>query len=283
MSNKPDALSRRHNHADIPNPAQVMIAAERFNGFRAETDLDIISEIKEAQQEDESLLTLLTSRKEKENLPPSIKKQYAKYAWEEELLWYEGRIVVPEDKGIRLHLLEQHHDTPIAGHHGQARTLELISRRYYWPGMKAQVNRYVESCEVCQRSKGHKHQVPLKSLPIPEQPWEEIAYDFIVKLPESSGYDSILVVVDRFSRQAHFIPCLEATNAEELAQIFIREVWKHHGLPKKTISDRGTTFNSHFLRALYKQLGVQPQFSTAYHPETDGLAEQTNQWLEGFL
>lgn len=82
---------------------------------------------------------------------------------------------------------------------------------------------------------------------------------------------------------AHFIPCLESTNAEELAEIFIREVWKHHGLPKKTISDRGSTFNSHFLRALYKKLDIEPGFSTAYHPETDGLAERTNQWLEGFL
>jgi hypothetical protein len=118
---------------------------------------------------------------------------------------------------------------------------------------------------------------------IPDRPWEEINYDFIVKLPISEGFDSILVVVDRFSRQAHFIPCHESTNAEELANIFIREVWKHHGLPKRTISDRGSTFNSHFLRALYKKLDIEPGFSTAYHPQTDGLAERTNQWLEGFL
>jgi hypothetical protein len=90
-------------------------------------------------------------------------------------------------------------------------------------------------------------------------------------------------VVDRFSRQAHFIPGFEATNAEELAEIFIKEVWKHHGLPKKTISDCGTTFNSNFLRALYQKLQIEPQFSTAYHPEIDGLAERTNQWLEGSL
>jgi hypothetical protein len=145
MSNKPDDLSRRHDHADIPNPAQVVITAKRFNGFRAETNLDIISEIREAQQEDKSLLTLLSNTKEKGNLLPSIRKQYAKYAWEEELLWYEGRIVVPEVKGIRLCLLGQHHNTPIASHQGQVRTLELISRPYYWPGMKAQVNRYMSN------------------------------------------------------------------------------------------------------------------------------------------
>ncbi|QRV73375.1 Retrotransposable element Tf2 protein [Ceratobasidium sp. AG-Ba] len=233
--------------------------------------------------DDESLTTLIASTKKKEDLPPSIRKQYDKYEWKEDLLWYEGRIVIPENKEIRLAILEMHHDNPIAGHQGQARTLELISRRYYWPAMKQQVNRFVETCEICQRSKGHKHYAPQKPLPIPQKPWEDIAYDFIVKLPESQGMDSILVVIDRFSRQAHFIPCLESTNAEGVADLFIKEVWKLHGLPKTTVSDRGPTFNSQFLKALYAKLGINPKFSTAFHPETDGITERTNQWLEGFL
>ncbi|QRV80094.1 Retrotransposable element Tf2 protein [Ceratobasidium sp. AG-Ba] len=95
--------------------------------------------------------------------------------------------------------------------------------------------------------------------------------------------DSILVVIDRFSRQVHFIPCLESTNAEGVADLFIKEVWKLHGLPKTTVSDRGPTLNSQFLKALYAKLGINPKFSTAFHPETDGITERTNQWLEGFL
>ncbi|QRW08576.1 Retrotransposable element Tf2 protein [Ceratobasidium sp. AG-Ba] len=283
MSNKPDALSRRHDHEDIPNPQQIMINAERFKGFKANIEIDIISMIRESLSDDESLTTLIESTKKKEDLPPSIRKQYDKYEWKEDLLWYEGRIVIPENKEIRLAILEMHHDNPIAGHQGQARTLELISRRYYWPAMKQQVNRFVETCETCQRSKGHKQYAPQKPLPIPQKPWEDIAYDFIVKLPESQGMDSILVVIDRFSRQAHFIPCLESTNAEGLADLFIKEVWKLHGLPKTTVSDRGPTFNSQFLKALYAKLGINPKFSTAFHPETDGITERTNQWLEGFL
>ncbi|QRV83029.1 Transposon Tf2-7 polyprotein [Ceratobasidium sp. AG-Ba] len=283
MSNKPDALSRRHDHEDIPNPQQIMINAERFKGFKANIEIDIISMIREGLSDDESLTTLIASTKKKEDLPPSIRKQYDKYEWKEDLLWYEGRIVIPENKEIRLAILEMHHDNPIAGHQGQARTLELISRRYYWPAMKQQVNRFVETCEICQRSKGHKQYAPQKPLPIPQKPWEDIAYDFIVKLPESQGMDSILVVIDRFSRQAHFIPCLESTNAEGVADLFIKEVWKLHGLPKTTVSDRGPTFNSQFLKALYAKLGINPKFSTAFHPETDGITERTNQWLEGFL
>ena len=283
LSNKPDALSRRHDHLDLPKEHQTMIAAERYIGFRAEDGIDIISAIQEAQEEDESMEVLLTSVKGKDKLPPSIRKQYERYEWKENLLWYDGKILVPDSSEIRLKLLEHHHDEPIAGHQGHARTLELLSRRYYWAGMKVMVNRFVDSCEICQRAKGHKGSVPLKNMGIPNKPWEEINYDFIVKLPLSNGFDSILVVVDRFSRQAHFIPCLESTNAEELAEIFVRDIWKHHGLPKKTISDRGSTFNSHFLKALYQKLNIDPAFSTAYHPETDGLAERTNQWLEGFL
>ncbi|QRW11768.1 Retrotransposable element Tf2 protein [Ceratobasidium sp. AG-Ba] len=283
MSNKPDALSRRHDHEDIPNPQQIMINAERFKGFKANIEIDIISMIRESLSDDESLTTLIESTKKKEDLPPSIRKQYDKYEWKEDLLWYEGRIVIPENKEIRLAILEMHHDNPIAGHQGQARTLELISRRYYWPAMKQQVNRFVETCEICQRSKGHKQYAPQKPLPIPQKPWEDIAYDFIVKLPESQGMDSILVVIDRFSWQAHFIPCLESTNAEGVADLFIKEVWKLHGLPKTTVSDRGPTFNSQFLKALYAKLGINPKFSTAFHPETDGITERTNQWLEGFL
>ncbi|QRV77124.1 Transposon Tf2-1 polyprotein [Ceratobasidium sp. AG-Ba] len=272
MSNKPDALSRRHDHEDIPNPQQIMINAERFKGFKANIEIDIISMIRESLSDDESLTTLIESTRKKEDLPPSIRKQYDKCEWKKDLLWYEGQI--PENKEIQLAILEMHHDNPIAGHQGQARTLELISRRYYWPAMKQQVSRFVETCETCQRSKGHKQYAPQKLLPIPQKPWEDIAYDFIVKLPESQGMDSILVVIDCFSRQAHFIPCLESTNAEGAADLFIKET---------TVSDRGPTFNSQFLKALYAKLGINPKFSSAFHPQTDGITERTNQWLEGFL
>ena len=206
MSNKPDALSRRSDHNDIPDPPQVMIAEDNFIGFKAEVSATIIQDIKEGQEEDESLTDLIRNVTNKDNLPPSVRKQFTRYDQKDGLLLYDGKVYVPEDKDIRLRLLQLHHDSPIAGHQGQARTLELLSRGYYWPGMKAQVNRYVDSCQTCQRSKGHKQSNPLLPLPIPKGPWEDIAYDFIVKLPISDGFDSILTVIDRFSRQAHFIP-----------------------------------------------------------------------------
>ncbi|KAF8697673.1 hypothetical protein RHS03_07742, partial [Rhizoctonia solani] len=126
MSEKPDALSRRPDHLDIPNKEQIMIDPKHFLVMKAEVTTDIISQIREAQEEDESIQTLIATVKHKEELPPSVAKQFAKYQWKEELLWYEERIFVPDSKAIRLKLLEQYHDSPIAGHQGQARTLELL-------------------------------------------------------------------------------------------------------------------------------------------------------------
>jgi hypothetical protein len=153
MSTKPDALSRRHDHAEVPEAPQVMIDAVKFIGFRAELSSGITEAIREGQTEDESIQDLIQSTRNKENLPVTVRKQFQRYSWEEGLLLYDNRIYVPEDKDVRLDLLKLHHDSPVAGHQGHARTLEFISRNYYWPGMKAQVNRYVDSCETCQRTR----------------------------------------------------------------------------------------------------------------------------------
>ena len=105
----------------------------------------------------------------------------------------------------------------------------------------------------------------------------------IVKLPLSNGFESILTFSDRLTKMAHFIPCHESMTAEQVAELFLNNVWKLHGTPRKTISDRGPTFNAHFLRAVYERLGIQPRFSSAYHPQTDGQSERNNQTLEQYL
>src|SRR5689334_15658012 len=124
------------------------------------------------------------------------------------------------------------------------------------------------------------HPIPPTNIPVAKEAWKDLAYDFIVKLPKCRGYDSILVIVNRYTKMAHFIPCKESTNAEELTEIFLKEIWHLHSLPRTTISDRGTMFNSKFLQALYKHIGVQPHFSSAFHPQTDGQSKRVNQWLE---
>lgn len=150
--------------------------------------------------------------------------------------------------------------------------------------MKADVNNFVTTCETCQRVKGQKAPVSIQPLKVPGLPFEEITYDFIVKLPVTrDGNDSILVVVDHLSKFAHFIPCKEASTAEDVANMFLQNMWRYHGLPERTISDRGSTFNSNFLKALFEKLQITPKFSTTYHPQTDGQSERVNQWLEQYL
>ena len=129
----------------------------------------------------------------------------------------------------------------------------------------------------------HKPFGLLHPLEIPDRPWLSITMDYIVKLPPSHGYDSIWVVCDRLTRYAHFIPCNETLDAPGLAWLFLDRIFRYHGLPDSIISDWGSTFVSAFWKELTTLLQVKHKASTAYHPQTDGLSERTNQTLEAFL
>ena len=157
--------------------------------------------------------------------------------------------------------------------------VELVTRNYWWPGIIKEVKRYVERCNQCQRMKNRVEMPAGKLRPnqIPERPWQHISVDFITKLPVSKGYDSILVVCDRFSKMSHFVVTTEKTIAEGLARLFRDNVWKLHGLPESVISDRGPQFVAGMTKELNKMLGIETKLSTAYHPETDGQTERTNQ------
>ncbi len=129
----------------------------------------------------------------------------------------------------------------------------------------------------------HKPFGLLHPLEIPDLPWLSITMDYIVKLPVSHGYDSIWVVCDRLTRYAHFIPCNETLDAPGLAWLFLDRIFRYHGLPDSIILDRGSTFISAFWKELTALLQVEHKASTAYHPQTDGLSERTNQTLEAYL
>ncbi|QRV91922.1 Transposon Tf2-12 polyprotein [Ceratobasidium sp. AG-Ba] len=172
-----------------------------------------------------------------------------------------------------------------AGHPGQFRTLELVNRKYYWKSLKKTVTSYVSNCKSCIRNKHSNQVLPglLNPIELPSRPWDHINYNLITGLPESEGFDAILTVVDRMSRMVHFIPTTSKATAVDVANLFVTYVWKLHGLPSKTISDRGPQFNSAFLKQLYKRLDIKPLLSTAFRPQTDGLAERLNQVVEIYL
>jgi len=116
-----------------------------------------------------------------------------------------------------------------------------------------------------------------------EKAWTHISADFITKLPLTQGYDSILVVVDRFTKIAHFIPTAERTSAERLVQLFRDNIWKLHGLPDSIISDRGPQFAAGIMKELNQMLGIDTKLLTAFHPQTDRQTKRMNQKLEQYL
>jgi hypothetical protein len=123
----------------------------------------------------------------------------------------------------------------------------------------------------------------LESLPTPDIQWDTVSVGFIVKLPESNGYNAIMVVVDSLCKRAHFLPVNTTITAVGSAQQFQDNVWKHHGLPTHILSDRGPQFTAEFTTELYRLLGIKAAKTTAYHPQADGQTEQVNQELEQYL
>ncbi|KAE8673495.1 Detected protein of unknown function [Hibiscus syriacus] len=202
------------------------------------------------------------------------------------LLYARGhRLYVPQFKGLRKELMRECHDSKWAGHPGIHRILALIAEHYYWPHMGNDVEAYVKTCLVCQQDKIEQKRPAglLQPLPIPEKPWETLSMDFIVGLPVSDGFSSIMVVVDRFSKYGTFILASKVCPAEEAARLFLKYVVKYWGVPKTIISDRDTRFTGRFWKELFKLMGSSLNFSTSVHPQTDGQTERVNALVETYL
>jgi hypothetical protein len=127
---------------------------------------------------------------------------------------------------MRLEITESKHDCKVAEHFGQKKMLELITRNFYWPKIEEWINEYVRTCDICQRMKSPQHAKfrLLQPLELSYSPWESTSVDFIVALPESEGHTQIMVVVDRFSKMAHFIALAKTATARDIAQAFLKEV-----------------------------------------------------------
>jgi hypothetical protein len=171
----------------------VLIPPELFISA-IQTDSNLNDMIRDALYDDKSVQKILKS----------LEEGVAVKGWQLDngLLHYHGRIYVPNEPEIRKAVLESRHDNPAAGHPGQWRTLELLSRHYYWAGMKRDTSKYIQACDSCIQSKP-SNQVPvglLQPIPLPMVPWLEITYDLIVGLPVSEGYNAIFTVVDRLTK-----------------------------------------------------------------------------------
>lgn len=157
-------------------------------------------------------------------------------------------------------------------HEGYQKTLFRISRDFYWQGMHKHIKEFVATCMTCQRNEV-EHLKPaglLQPLPIPQHVWSYISMDFIEGLPYSQGKNVIFVVVDRFSKYAHFVPLSHPYTAPTVAHVFFDNIFKLHGLPESIVCDRDVTFTSTFWKELFRLSGTQLCFTSAYHPQSDG-------------
>ncbi|KAJ9519236.1 hypothetical protein QJQ45_017895, partial [Haematococcus lacustris] len=198
----------------------------------------------------------------------------------------KGTVMVPNDPELREYILHEMHDAAYAGHVGITKTLERLSRVFYWDTMRADVRHYVTTCDACQRDKSStlKPGGLLNPLSIPDYRWESVSMDLIIKLPSAShGFDAICVFVDRLSKMVHFVPCKESMNAKGFARLFVDNVFKLHGLPKDVVSDRGPHFHNTFWHHVQKLLGMRGSLSSSYHPQSDGQTERYNRVLEEML
>jgi hypothetical protein len=203
--------------------------------------------------------------------------------------WWKGQQrVITGDLSERRSIIHDHHDLPAYGHPGISQTMELTSRHHWWPNLAKEVQEYVKGCAECQHHKinTQARKAPLSPItPVREAlPFQTIALDFIVKLPVSNGYDSILTITDHdCTKAAIFIPCKESISAEGVADLYLRWVFPRFGLPSKIISNRDPRFALKFMKELFRLIGAKANTSTTYHPRTDSQSKRSNQWLGQYL
>ncbi|GLT29333.1 hypothetical protein SLA2020_042070 [Shorea laevis] len=201
-------------------------------------------------------------------------------------LWFGNRLCVPRDHALRREIMGDAHNTSYTVHPGSTKMYRDLRSTFWWRNMKREIARFVSQCLTCQKVKAEHQRLPgkLQPLPIPQWKWENITMDFVTGLPRTlKGNDSIWVIVDRLTKSAHFLPYRTGTSIEKLANMYMNEVVKLHGVPVSIVSDRDTRFLSHFWTSLQQALGTQLNFSTAFHPQTDGQSERTIQILEDML
>jgi hypothetical protein len=202
------------------------------------------------------------------------------------LLYFEDnegntRLCVPNQ--LRVEIMDEAHNTITeAAHRGYFKTYNRISGTYYWPRMSREIKNYVKTCDVCQKSKPRRH-APLgllQPIPVPSQPFEVVSMDFIPELPVSNGFDNILVIVDKLTKYALFIPTVVSIKELGAAQLFFHHVISQYGILHQVISDRDSRWREDFWREICRLMGMKQSLTTSYHPQADGQTEISNQYLE---
>ncbi|KAK5773358.1 hypothetical protein PVK06_049664 [Gossypium arboreum] len=205
---------------------------------------------------------------------------------ENDCFMFKSRLCVPRNSELISMILSEAHSSRMSVHPGSTKMYNDLKRQFWWPGMKRDISDFVSKCLICQQVKA-EHQVPsglLQPIMIPKWKWDRVTIDFVSGLPlSSSRKDAIWIVVDRLTKSAHFIPVHTDYSLDKLAELYVSQIVRLHGVPISIVSDRDPRFTSRFWKKLQEALGTKLHFSTAFHPQTDGQSERIIQILEDML
>lgn len=244
----------------------------------SEPQFHLIDELKEGVLNDEQTHAIIKKCQ-------NTRRSDSPYTVKDGLLYWKGKWVLPSKSPLIQQVLSEYHSSPISGHAGIARTVARISAQFYWPKLRDDVKEFVRTCITCQKAK-FEQCLPaglLQPLPIPTQVWEDVAMDFITRLPTSSGFTVIMVVIDRLTKHSHFVAMKSDYTSKSVAEAFMMNIVKLHGVPKSIVSNRDKVFTSGFWQQLFKLQGTTLAISSAYHPQTDGQSEALKKCLEMYL
>ena len=204
-------------------------------------------------------------------------QQHEHYLLRDGFMMMHGRLCVT--RPLRQKVMTESHSPPYSGHRGIDPTVKAVETFFYWPTLRRDVDAFVRQCLICQKVKFDRQKAPglLQPLPIPDKPWESIAMDFIFDLPRTqTGNDGIWTIICRFSKQAHFIPVRKKIKPDQMARLFMCNIFKYHGMPQSIVSDRDPRMTSLFWRGIFENMGTTLKFSSSFHPQTDGQSEEAN-------
>lgn len=270
------------NNINIPQTVSTMVPNLQFKAA-----------ITEAYKHDPLYSEIFDILKHKKTVPISMKHHIKHYKLQNNLLYYTTllgkpnyRVLIPRYKDMINKVIAKAHSAKDAGHFGYWKTYLNLSDLFYWKNMVKSVKRYCNTCQVCQRNNTttQKLQGLFMPLPVPEGRWTDVTMDFVTGLPTTAAqHDMIMVIVDRMSKMAHFIPTKKTLTAEQCAKLFIDFSFKYHGIPKRLVTDKDIRFTTKFWQTIHFLLGTSLLFSTTNHPQTDGQTERVNKSLTELL
>jgi transposase InsO family protein len=210
------------------------------------------------------------------------KKSDPDFILRNDLLLYQGRLVVPNEDNLRTRLIKEAYNQVSTAYSGRDKTYRLIRLRYYWRGILADIERYIKNYYFCHRTDIPRDKIPgfFYFLFIPDRPWQHVTIDFKSIPPSKEGYNMVFVVINYFNKQAVFFSCHKTVTAEDIARFYIDAIFRYKDLSESIISDRGPQFVSYFWKEFCRILGIKLKLSTAYHPQTDGQTEIINQYID---